>query len=181
MIRTLVEIQGGRVSIRETGAETTVTVTVDSASSGVAPSRDQVDGSWRDSLNRNQLLTEIDRLEKGLEYWKKQYSEREAARAKLEREMNEALTRARKAEAEVERQRERADQNKAWAMRAEATAAKDQDRVSKVRDAVYGPYIPSALKHPWTSWTEIQAVALANAVRNVRQAIVSPESETSQA
>lgn len=70
-----------------------------------------------------------------------QASEAELVSAPLRRQLNEALTRARKAEAEVERQRsrahafnldretenERADQNKAWAERAEARLAKDAE------------------------------------------------------
>jgi chromosome segregation ATPase len=66
-----------------------------------------------------------------------------------------------------------------------AEAEKDIDtlslKISKVSNAVHSPAILSALRSDWRSWTEAEAVALANAVRATRLAIGSPEVGTTQA
>jgi hypothetical protein len=87
MIRTLVEIQGGRVSIQETGAETTVTVTVDGAPSSHDPEK-AAEVMADNYVRSRQRVTE---LERDLAYWKEQYNGREQARAGLESALAEAL------------------------------------------------------------------------------------------
>lgn len=196
MIRTLVEIQGGRVSIRETGDETTVTVTVDSAPSEVPDqSRGQIDGSWRDSLNKGQLLTEIERLEQELERRTRERDEREAARAVQERQAERFKAQAYGQNEWAAKERNRAERAEANGSRLSAAlvqAEKDRDQalqslaardrlVGKVSSAVDSPIILSVLRTEWLNWTQSEAAALTEAVNEVRRIVGSPESETSQA
>lgn len=105
MIRTLVEIRGGRVSIRETGTgQTEVSVTVDGALSdqdGVA------------DLSAVELAAEVTRLESELTRRTQERDEREQARANLEKSQGEEILKLRAHVAEYDRdrktERDRAD------------------------------------------------------------------------
>jgi DNA repair exonuclease SbcCD ATPase subunit len=137
MIRTLVEIRDGRVSIQETADETTVTVTVDGA-----PSR-SVDLDEVDRLNR--YVRELgDRLQKRdtayveledeLVRRTRERDERERARAGLEKSLSEEIRKLRAQVAEYDQDRKteqnRANQNKAWAERTETELEKASQEIS---------------------------------------------------
>lgn len=101
MIRTLVEIQGGRVSIRETGTgQTEVSVIVDGALS-------EVEGLG----SRLYTAEKVGDL---------QASEAELVAAPLRRRIAELMGQVREYDRDRTTERDRADQNKAWAERAEA-------------------------------------------------------------
>ena len=113
----------------------------------------------------------------------------------LEAEASQARRRVIELTRELEAERERADENLAWAERAEGRlAAFGLDRVSnqraladaqaaitslsgqlgRISGAVHGPPIHRALMTDWTSWSESDAAALTSAIRQVRDALGSP-------
>lgn len=104
MIRTLVEIRDGRVSIQETADETTVTVTVDGASSSL-------DLDETDRLNRQvrELGERLRTMDTELERRTEERDERERARANLEKSLSEEIRklRAQVAEYDWDRKTER--------------------------------------------------------------------------
>jgi hypothetical protein len=217
MIRTLVEIQGGRVSIQETGAETTVTVTVDGAPSSQSPSelgrlagqKDRISdleaevGRQRSrahgfDLDRKSERDRADRLQAELTSMKNCH----VCTASCKPNAHVAFTgsqRLKELEEQLHDETERADQNKAWAERAEAEVdrlnkgharrvaelEKDIDaltlQIEKVSIAVHGSLVVRTLQLPWTSWEEKHRLALVKAVRDVRRTIGPPGPETSQA
>lgn len=192
MIRTLVEIQGGRVSIRETAAETTVTVNSDGeTSSPTGPLYKAAVDAERELVTAQRQVAD---LEGELASATRHADALEQARAALEKQLGEAIRALEYKVVEYDRdrttERDRADQNKAWAERAEANgsrlsaalveAEKDRDRlaaqIGRIKDKVHSPSILIALRTGWPSWSERDAVALANAVRNVRREVKGSKS-----
>jgi hypothetical protein len=101
MIRTLVEIQGGRVSVRETGTgQTEISVTVDGELSGDRlPSRnlytdDEVAAAQASEaeLVSAPLRRRVSELENELARRTRERDEREQARANLEKSLGEVIT-----------------------------------------------------------------------------------------
>jgi chromosome segregation ATPase len=278
MVRTLIEIQGGRVNVRETPEETTVTVTVDDLTTALTLTRTsrqfnrarvieleaERDEACQRSARRErrikelvarneelvarneelsrdiagahqrgvELEAELDRYRKahvctsrcsenshvvfeGVRLVKDVKDELDVAVGTLKvREdqvtiLKQELARHQAAEArlteELAAERKRADENREWAERAETRleaselTAKgtrlDLDEAQKgiaelaqvigaVSGAVHGPPIHRVLRTGWTSWSESDAAALTQAIREVRRAVGSPSfpsEETSQA
>jgi hypothetical protein len=102
---------------------------------------------------------------------------------------------AERAERLLDESRQLADHNKRWAERAEAESnqyrakAKDTQnrldeaeatisgvttRIGRISGAVQGTAIKSALGRAWSGWNETEAVAVVNAVRDVRSILGIP-------
>jgi chromosome segregation ATPase len=123
------------------------------------------------------------------------------AELKLEAEASQAHQRVIEIQREVEYQRERADQNRAWAERAEGRVAatgleladarhdlaeahkeieRRKDQLGRISGAVRGPWIGQALN---TEWERADTRAMAEAIRQVRDALLpeTGDEPTSQA
>lgn len=197
MIRTLVEIQGGRVSIRETGTgQTKVSVIVD------------------DSVSTVPLGGQEERLYTAEEVGDLQAGEAELVAAPLRRriaqmtkEHADLVKRLGDAEMEVERLkkghvctrsckpdahvaftgRQRLEELERKVVDYDLDRTTERDRadrmvaqIGKVNGAVHSPEVRDALARLEMSEADY-VVSLANAVRQVRRAIGSPEPQTSQA
>jgi DNA repair exonuclease SbcCD ATPase subunit len=149
--------------------------------------------------NYQRARAEVDSLEIRLETVRQELSDREAELARMADNFNTSQSRAKVLEAEVRIQTERADQNQAWAERAEARLAEDATaaaaklkvlqhrfdeaenrrievttRIGRISGAVQGTAIKSALGRAWSGWNETEAVAVVNAVRDVRSILGIP-------
>lgn len=191
MIRTLVEIRNGRVSIRENADETTVTVTLDGAPSDV------------EGLNRSTVLT----LKQSLEQKTTRISALEnrvtnlLEDRRLDRQTIGGLqSKVEGYDLDRKTERDRADQNKAWAERTEAelerrTQERDEREaaraslekenawlhkiVQQVNGEVHGSDILDALQITWERRSETMDEALADAVRKVREIVTAPRPDAS--
>jgi chromosome segregation ATPase len=190
MIRTLVEIQGGRVSIRETAAETTVTITVDGAQSEVeglgsrlytaeevgdlqASEAELVAAPLR--LRIQQLARETTSLEVDVDSLRRQLAEQRERAEKAERDRDTFKAQA------YEQNDRAAEKSAGWEASAVALSevTRERDRlaaqIGKIREAVWVGHLDHAMENRGDRYVvENYMDDLTSAVAFVRSATGQP-------
>jgi DNA repair exonuclease SbcCD ATPase subunit len=142
-----------------------------------------------------ELESQVDSLEIRLETSQQERHQELAESLAQRARADENKEWAERAERLLDESRQLADHNKRWAERAEAESnqyrakAKDTQnrldeaeatisgvttRIGRISGAVQGTAIKSALGRAWSGWNETEAVAVVNAVRDVRSIIGIP-------
>lgn len=202
MVRTLIEIQGGRVAVQETPEKTTVTVTVDAA--GLLAERLYTAAEVGDAQASEAELVAAPLRRQVMSLGRELIVQRER-NAELDTELANARAEGQLRAEELERQltelkrqlaavTDRAKENREWAERAEGRLAsaglklKDaertiqilSDQLGRISGAVHSPEVVTVLGRVIEGW---EFSTLAGAVRKVRDALGSrsPAEPTSQA